>query len=296
MQHKFNSNKSSLKIEDLCNFNRFKTTSLAQKICFVLYIPFGVFLLCIRLLLCPIYAAMGLTINLVNKNMNKIILIKFMLWTMGYITQFKHYSENYVTSRSSQKIIVTNHVALSGFWVLSQLGGTIVANSDASILERWASAFSSVIYINNLKTIREKFTQYFLQNEKACIFISPEGTINNGEGLFLFQKFAFSLNKPIYPIAIKVTAPFGVNISTVSANQKLSHLCDYLWLFFLPFTKFELHFLPMQHIYTEEKAADFATRVQNLIAKQLDIPATCLCAKDKQQLRQRLKCAKKRAS
>ena len=277
----------TVKIDTLCNINRFTDLTLLQTVMLLLYCPLGVLLACLRLLSIALISLIGYWLEKIRPGINKIYLIKAVLWTLGYQTETQGFVI-FSDSMGKPGIVVSNHVALTGFWVLSQFGGTVVASKDASLLEKMLSSLCSVIFIHDLRSLRATIQRSFEQTSDLKIFISPEGTINNGKGLFRFQKFAFSLDKPVYPVVIRVIAPFGIKIATTSTNRSLSHICDYAWLLFLPYLKFELKFLPPQVCENYESPTDFANRVQIMIADSLGIPATMLTSKDKQELRQRL--------
>jgi hypothetical protein len=132
----------------------------------------------------------------------------------------------------------------------------------------------------------------------------PEGWDNTGRrGLLLYQRFLFSLDRPILPVSLSARVPFELplNLSILGTNV-LKETC---WLFFFPYVQFDLHFLPLQYRgrengsrsgggnisgksqtreggqkvkereeEEEENDIEFARRVQELTALYLKIVAT----------------------
>lgn len=277
-------------IEDLCDCRRLGDATPLQKFLLLLYAPIGLVLLWVRLMLALVFSTLAALVTRLRPGASKTGLIRALLWGFGHRIALKN-AHHYFDGTDPQRVVVANHVALTGFWVFGRLGGSIVASADVNLLERLMSMLNSVIVIGNLRNLRSDIQSHFDRDPELRLFISPEGTIGNRRGLFRFQKFAFSLDKPVYPVATRLSVPFGVRIATVAPSRTWSHVTDYLWTFFLPSLAFELDFLPAQQRLPGESPADFGDRVQRLVADRLSIPASHFTPKDKQALRHRLRLA-----
>lgn len=60
----------------------------------------------------------------------------------------------------------------------------------------------------------------------------------------MFQKFLFSVGRPIQPVALRVTVPWMPMIEPNVLGTTI--IKEVLWLFFVPFFEYELTFLPQQ--------------------------------------------------
>ena len=58
--------------------------------------------------------------------------MKAVLWILGYISVY-HQANNYFSSQEKHRVVVTNHLALTGFWVFSVLDGYILSSAESSI-------------------------------------------------------------------------------------------------------------------------------------------------------------------
>jgi hypothetical protein len=101
----------------------------------------------------------------------------------------------------------------------------------------------------------------------------------------IYQKFLFSLEKPILPVALRAWVPL---IPVEPGVLGTSVLREVLWLFFYPVLVFDVKFLEPQTKRPGEGDVEFAKRVQEMTAKELQICATDYTYKDALQLRSRL--------
>ncbi len=99
----------------------------------------------------------------------------------------------------------------------------------------------------------------------------PEGWDTRGDALMLYQKFLFSLEFPIQPVAMEAWCVGGL-FQTSILGTSVAH--ELFWLFFAPMTVWRLTFLPAMQRDRNENEIQFAKRVQVATAKQLRVPAT----------------------
>jgi glycerol-3-phosphate O-acyltransferase 3/4 len=100
--------------------------------------------------------------------------------------------------------------------------------------------------------------------------VFPEGTCVNNEYVVQFRKGVFELGVPINPIAIKYNKVF-VDAYWNSREQSFAqHLMRLMTAWAVVA---DIYFLDPQTKLPNESAADFATRVQRLIAERAGIKA-----------------------
>jgi len=122
-----------------------------------------------------------------------------------------------------------------------------------------------------------------LSATKRPLLFFPEGWDTNCKtGILLYQKFLFSLGKPIVPVALKVHIPF---LPLSASMLGTSVLREVLWLFFYPCIIFNLTFMQPQSIQKGETEIQFARRVQCMTANTLGVVATEYTYKHALQLR-----------
>jgi len=132
--------------------------------------------------------------------------------------------------------------------------------------------------------LRDEVQKNANQNERENfpIAILPEGGLTNGSGLMLFKRFIFSLGLPVQPIAIKYdTTLWSINPDWLGTRW----IYNLLWVMFIPYHRVTITYLPKTDPLPDEAPEAFAKRVQEIIAKELKIPATDYTYEDKVKLR-----------
>ncbi|KAK2190287.1 hypothetical protein NP493_79g03062 [Ridgeia piscesae] len=126
-----------------------------------------------------------------------------------------------------------------------------------------------------------------IQNAKKHIQYSPlpllsfpEGASTNGRvGLLKFSVWPFSMDCPVQPVVVKVKRPRFANISPSILGGRW--WIDIFWFLFVPFTHFHIRVLPPMSQDEDETVEEFAQRVQQTMAKALNIEATAHTSSDK---------------
>nr|XP_012417209.1 PREDICTED: ancient ubiquitous protein 1 isoform X2 [Odobenus rosmarus divergens] len=109
------------------------------------------------------------------------------------------------------------------------------------------------------------------------LLLFPEEEATNGrEGLLRFSSWPFSIQDVVQPLTLRVQRPL-VSV-TVSDASWVSEL---LWSLFVPFTVYQVRWLPPVHRQLGEGNEEFALRVQQLVAKGLGQTGTRLTPADK---------------
>jgi len=121
---------------------------------------------------------------------------------------------------------------------------------------------------------RRKLVQHFqswAENQyQEAVFVVPEKTINNGEGLFSFHPQFFNKAPKVVPVAVKINIPFGLHphASHLSYQGRLFRLLA------LPWIRFQVAMLPPRIQQDNQTPEAFARQIQEDIAGYLAIPAT----------------------
>ncbi|KAK2960880.1 putative ancient ubiquitous protein 1 [Blattamonas nauphoetae] len=120
------------------------------------------------------------------------------------------------------------------------------------------------------------------ESKERQLFVLAEGATTSGKvGLLRYNKFVFTLGKPIQPFAVRVNTHMPICIDCPSKNM----FPNLFWYGFCPICTWEFTALPVQTICEGEKPEEFATRVQKLTADHLGIACTTYFYKDKNRMK-----------
>lgn len=107
--------------------------------------------------------------------------------------------------------------------------------------------------------------------------IQPEPLPTNGRHLLLkFSEWPFSLGCPIQPMALRVSRPFPIAVSTVHS----SGWWDLFWMLFVPVTVFHVRFLQVIKPKEGETETKFTEHVQQSLASALKVASTQISTDD----------------
>ncbi|MEM9984900.1 MAG: hypothetical protein AAF804_07370 [Bacteroidota bacterium] len=115
------------------------------------------------------------------------------------------------------------------------------------------------------------------------IFVVPEKTINNGKGLFAFQSDFLHKAPQVVPLALRIWIPFGLHPHA----SYLSYAGRLLRLLALPIVHLSATALPPRKQQVGQSNEAFARQIQEDIAAYLGIPATRWTHVDKRMFMQR---------
>ncbi|KHJ98255.1 hypothetical protein OESDEN_01760 [Oesophagostomum dentatum] len=121
-----------------------------------------------------------------------------------------------------------------------------------------------------------------VENEALPLLAFPEGAITNGHtGLLKFSPWPCEVSDQIQPLVLRISRPL-FNVSPAVLGS--SWISDVLWFIFLPFSIYDLKWLPVLQrndqiipfdgLSTQETPEDFAHRLECLIAEHLGIRPT----------------------
>ncbi|KAJ7327309.1 hypothetical protein JRQ81_017068 [Phrynocephalus forsythii] len=255
------------------------------RVSLLLYAPVGLCLLLLRLFL-------GLHVFLVScalpEGRPRRLVVRAMCAVLGLLVRQSHAGgqeegqqrrrTRTTTRRRPPRVFIANHVTPFDHNALR-----LVASCSAPVLNGssgflcWSRGFLEVGGAENRTELLESLKAYSAQGDNPPLLLFPEETTTNGRvGLLRFSTWPFSIMDTVHPVALQVQRPF-VAVSVADA----SWVTELLWTFFVPFTIYQVRWLPAVCRADEETREDFAHRVQELLAVELGMATTRLTAADK---------------
>uniref|UniRef100_A0A674GPN8 Lipid droplet-regulating VLDL assembly factor AUP1 n=1 Tax=Taeniopygia guttata TaxID=59729 RepID=A0A674GPN8_TAEGU len=98
------------------------------------------------------------------------------------------------------------------------------------------------------------------------------------------SSWPFSILDEVQPVALQVRRPL-VAVSVADS----SWITELLWTFFVPFTVYQVRWMPSVPRQADERSEDFALRVQELLAMELGVVSTRITAADRTEHMKRLR-------
>jgi 1-acyl-sn-glycerol-3-phosphate acyltransferase len=267
-----------MRIEDFYTQNRFKSDSIWLKILLLFYFPIGISLIVVRLAFLLIFLILAFIFPFSFFRSHKFI--KFL--TIGIFWFFK-FDNKEELGKSDANIIVSNHVTLMDYLAHIFFKDVFILANPVNGRDILSRIFSPIMG-GNLIELKKGETpialsqriKNFLGHTKK-LYIYPEGTIFDGSFLHHFHSFAFSLGNSVLPITIKVKSIFPICYYPFAKSQ----LVNVLWQLAMPYSIYCCKLLPTVYTEENENREEFAYRVQQLMADDLDVMATCISNKHK---------------
>eukprot|EP01112_Ceratiomyxa_fruticulosa_P023356 TRINITY_DN888_c0_g1_i3.p1 TRINITY_DN888_c0_g1~~TRINITY_DN888_c0_g1_i3.p1 ORF type:complete len:297 (+),score=46.04 TRINITY_DN888_c0_g1_i3:119-1009(+) len=246
--------------------------SILYHVLLLLYIPIGIYLIIVRFVF--LFFLLILIIVTPDNFTFPPKVTNFLLIAFGFFVRVHGFKENC----DNPTIVCCNHrttfdvfpfMKLFNFDVLIDKGFF-----EASFLARKFKKIVGAIPLvrGHDQNDREKDKQVILAHLAKCkrpLLFFAEGWDTNGRvGLMIYQKFLFSLGKPVHPVALDVRVPI---LPLNPGMLGTSVIKEVLWLFFYPCTIWSLTFLPPQTKRADESEIDFARRAQVATANSLNI-------------------------
>ena len=285
-------------LNDMFNYSRIKSSMhcmywIMYRFALVLYFPFGLILVLLRLFLMVVMGVMS-TLVCIPRKWHTMILRAELLIFFGVWIKVKGESN----CAKEIPLWVANHI--------SELDAVVLrAISDPYILgyhfykDMWWLKLSplrlfKMIYVpqksrtegnatgrddlNN--RIRETLCDDKKNSTGESLLLFPEGGLTNGRvGLLQYHKFVFSLGLQVQPIALSLWSPLPIHVDTMYASFLNNVLC----FLFVPCHCYKIEFLSpvsMDH-EKNESPLDFARRVLRITADHLNIKASPFLYSDK---------------
>ncbi|CAG9793659.1 unnamed protein product [Diatraea saccharalis] len=171
-------------VDKLVNDDRFSGENVLQ---FILYLPFGIVLLAIRIILALILWIAS--ILLPNTQTVRQLLSTFACCTFGVYVKLKGSKD----PRCS--VMVANCVSCLDALAASHVLGTVS-------LKKWKVPpfFASTLGIKNAAQFVRK--QHFADGPNKSMLLQPEGGATNGKGLLKFTEWPVQIGNRIQPVTI----------------------------------------------------------------------------------------------
>ncbi|XP_047503802.1 lipid droplet-regulating VLDL assembly factor AUP1-like [Pieris napi] len=252
----------ALTAEKLINDERFCGDNPIQ---FLLYLPFGLILMALRIVLaCILWIA---SFILPDK-----FAARQLISTLACLT-FGVYIKEKGNKDPKCSVFVANYVSCLDSLAASRALGSIT-------LRKWKVPpfFASTLGIKNIALFVRK--QHFAESPDKPVLLQPEGGPTNGKGLLKFTDCSFPLPNIVQPIAISVERPFTtVTVHRHSEAGRRFPWRDLLWFLCSPYSVFSVRALPPLERDGDNDQV-FGERIRQAIAESLQVEATELNSED----------------
>lgn len=257
------------------------------RIRWMLWFPFGIFMALYRIAILLIYS---LLIQLFPASVKKRAYKVFLGLMNIHVTS--NLSFNKVKEYTEGCVVASNHVSIfDHFPALSMPLATLMVDHTDSFAGKivgfllFKSSGSSYWQVGNLKQMMKSFRGWNKSPAGIALYVTPEATINNGRGLFLFRPDFLVRGRPVVPVALKISLPFNMVPNPLHAKGP----AKFLRLLMSPVICFRMDYLSKIPAYLSAAESgspqDYANRVQHAIAEHLAIPATQFTPQDKARYR-----------
>ncbi|XP_032806369.1 lipid droplet-regulating VLDL assembly factor AUP1 isoform X2 [Petromyzon marinus] len=243
----------SINIEKLFVYDRLPGDSLSLLL-FLLYLPFGLCLLLLRTFI-------GVHVFLIASALPDSLVRRFIVRVMCSVLGL------FVSQDDPRKRDKTARPLL---------------DSPATVLT-WARGYTD-LGRSHRPTLLSSCRKLCSQEGSPPLLLFPEEATTSGQaGLLKFSTWPFSINPSVQPVALSVGRP-AVAVNVIGS----SWLQDLVWTFFLPFTHYQVRWLPTESQHEGETEDGFAKRVQELMAVELGVVSTPYSKADKTEHAKRL--------
>ncbi|NXG76119.1 AUP1 protein, partial [Baryphthengus martii] len=184
------------------------------------------------------------------------------------------------------RVYIANHVTQFDHNVINLLTScNTPALNGAPGFICWSRGFMELGVAGSRAELVESLKVYSSHRANPPLLLFPEEAATNGRaGLLRFSSWPFSILDVVQPVALQVQRP----LITVSVADS-SWISELLWTFFIPFTVYQVRWMPSVPRRAEEPSEDFALRVQELLAMELGVVSTRLTAADRREHMKRLR-------
>jgi len=265
----------AIEISTLFNKTRFKPSSAASYLVFFFYMPLGIVLFLLRILLS--FQFVIVLAILPKEWFIRRIILRVFLFCMGIFVSCSGTQHQ----KKEAKVLISNHISLL----------------DVLSIDSICSSKLSTKYKDINSTLNWLFSMSKSANDDTSLptLIFPEeGTTNGNVALMKFSSKELKNNESV-PLQPMVLTAYRSWFTPVHLNCLESTLMeDLLWCLYTPFTMYTICFLPVREIPNKEGLDDFAKSLQKDMAYVLDKKVTNFTAADKNEYIKRLKDEEKR--
>ncbi|NXH86107.1 AUP1 protein, partial [Edolisoma coerulescens] len=184
------------------------------------------------------------------------------------------------------RVFIANHVTPFDHNVVSLLTScNTPALSGAPGFICWSRGFMELGVTGSRAELVDSLKEYSAHQGNPPLLLFPEEAATNGRaGLLRFSSWPFSILDVVQPVALQVRRPL-VAVSVADS----SWITELLWTFFVPFTVYQVRWMPSVPRRADERSEDFALRVQELLAMELGVVSTRITAADRTEHMKRLR-------
>ncbi|XP_062855826.1 lipid droplet-regulating VLDL assembly factor AUP1 isoform X2 [Trichomycterus rosablanca] len=238
----------------------------------MLYFPVGLCLVLLRIFI-------GVHVFLVSCALPDSFVRRFIVRVMCSVLGLHVKQNNQRSKDKNVKLYVSNHVTQFDHNIIN-----LLTSCNTPLLEGpsgfvcWARGFMELGTVAGSRAeLAQTLRSYCSVPGALPILLFPEEDTTNGRaGLLKFSSWPFSVADSVQPVALMVKRPFiAVNV------PETSWLTELLWAFFVPFTVYQVRWLPPVQRQDGESDQEFANKVQELLATELGVVSTQITKADK---------------
>jgi hypothetical protein len=225
------------------------------------YYLLGPFIAILRLLLFSL-------IYLYSSIAPKLLVIKTVPWLLCKLFCIR-IKRNKTFVLEKDDILVSNHACFKDFAAILEVTKLSIDKGISVPTKLYFPQTVKFVHFVNIanKKKNDNSKNKVELNDSSNILIFPEGTFNDGTYMYKFNKFVFSLGKPIVPYAIKIKFPYGHHMRMPSASWfKMIYN-----ILVVPWVNYEIEILDKMCIKPKEKPEEFAERCRRKIAKKANL-------------------------
>ncbi|XP_041049053.1 lipid droplet-regulating VLDL assembly factor AUP1 isoform X1 [Carcharodon carcharias] len=266
------------RVEQLLEFRRLPTDGFILAL-LVLYTPFGICLMLLRIFI-------GLHVFLVSSALPDGLLRRVIVRAMCAILGMFVSQRNSRHRDKNVKTYISNHITQFDHNILN-----FITPCHTPLLEghsgfvSWARGYLELGWMDNRTRLAEALRHYgSLEGARGLLLFPEDETTNGNVGLLKFSSWPFTIDNIVQPLVLTVRRPF-VSVNVVES----SWVIELLWMFFIPFTVYQVRWLPSLSQMDEESEEEFAVRVQEHLATELGVVSTQHTKSDKVEYLKRMK-------
>ncbi|KAJ8385197.1 hypothetical protein AAFF_G00191690 [Aldrovandia affinis] len=257
-------------IEHLFDFQRFPNEGLLL-VLLLLYAPVGLALMLLRMFI-------GIHVFLVSCALPDSFIRRFIVRIMCSVLGMYIKQSGSRLRDGNIKLYVCNHVTRFDHNILN-----LLTSCNTPMLEGlrgfvcWARGYMELAAVTGQAELVEALQRYCSTPGVPPLLLFPEEDTTNGRaGLLKFSSWPFSLTDPVQPVALFVKRPL-LAVNTADS----SWVAELLWTLFVPFTVYQVRWLPPVSRPDGELPQEFAVKVQELLAIELGVVSTQFTRADK---------------
>ncbi|XP_054489863.2 lipid droplet-regulating VLDL assembly factor AUP1 isoform X2 [Agelaius phoeniceus] len=245
----------------------------------LLYAPVGLCLLVLRVFI-------GVHVFLVSCALPDSVVRRFIVRVMCSVLGLLVRQSDPRLRGAGARVFIANHVTPFDHNVVSLLTScNTPALSGAPGFICWSRGFMELGVTGSRAELVDSLKEYSAQQGNPPLLLFPEEAATNGRaGLLRFSSWPFSILDEVQPVALQVRRPL-VAVSVADS----SWITELLWTFFVPFTVYQVRWMPSVPRRADERSEDFALRVQELLAMELGVVSTRITAADRTEHMKRLR-------